>query len=97
MVPCEPAGSDTTVVLLNGLYLTPRACHSVGFEQAAAVRSARPGVTTEHAKVGEVFGGVTLIGGDEGRVGMCLLENKSEVSKGCSNAMNDVGLEVVEE
>ena len=45
----------------------------------------------------EVLGGVTLIGGDEGRVGMCLLENKSEVSKGCSNAMNDVGLEVVEE
>ena len=33
----------------------------------------------------------------EGRVGMCLLENRSEVSKGCSDAMDDVGLEVVEE
>ena len=33
----------------------------------------------------------------EGRVGTCLLENKSTVSKGCSDAMNDVGLEFVEE
>ena len=32
----------------------------------------------------------------EGRVGKCLLENKSEVSKGCNDAMEDVGLEVVE-
>ncbi len=33
----------------------------------------------------------------EGRGGMCLLDNKSEVSDGCGNAMDDVELEVVKE
>jgi hypothetical protein len=33
----------------------------------------------------------------EGRVGMCLLDNKSKLSEGCSKAIDDVGLEVVEE
>ena len=32
-----------------------------------------------------------------GRIGTCLLENKSKISKSCSDAMDDVGLEVVEE
>lgn len=33
----------------------------------------------------------------EGRVGTCLLEHKAEVTEACSQAMDDVGLEVVEE
>lgn len=33
----------------------------------------------------------------EGRVGMCLLDNKSEVSESCSKAIDDVGLAVVKE
>lgn len=33
----------------------------------------------------------------EGRVGMCLLDHKSDVSEGCGNAMDDVQLEFVEE
>ena len=33
----------------------------------------------------------------EGRVGLCLLENKSEVSKACSDAMDDTEMEAVEE
>jgi len=32
----------------------------------------------------------------EGRVGTCLLEHKAEVSAACSQAIDDVGLEVVE-
>ena len=32
----------------------------------------------------------------EGRVGTCLLEHKTEVSAACSQAIDDVGLEVVE-
>jgi hypothetical protein len=32
----------------------------------------------------------------EGRVGTCLLEHKSEVSSACAQAIDDVGLEVVE-
>lgn len=33
----------------------------------------------------------------EGRVATCLLEHKDEVSDGCSQAIDDVGLEVVED
>ena len=33
----------------------------------------------------------------EGRIGTCLLEHKAEVTEACSQAMDDVGLEVVEE
>ncbi len=33
----------------------------------------------------------------EGRVGLCLLDHKEEVSEHCSQAMDDVGLEAVEE
>ncbi len=33
----------------------------------------------------------------EGRVASCLLENKAEVSEGCSQAMDDTGLEVYED
>jgi hypothetical protein len=33
----------------------------------------------------------------EGRVGTCLLEHKAEVTEACSQAMDDVGLEVVKE
>jgi hypothetical protein len=33
----------------------------------------------------------------EGRVGTCLLEHKAEVTDTCSQAMDDVGLELVEE
>ena len=33
----------------------------------------------------------------EGRVGSCLLEHKAEVTEACAQAMDDVGLEVVEE
>ena len=33
----------------------------------------------------------------EGRVGTCLLEHKDEVTEACSQAMDDVGLEVVNE
>ena len=33
----------------------------------------------------------------EGRVGTCLLEHKAEVTDACSQAMDDVGLELVEE
>ncbi len=33
----------------------------------------------------------------EGRVGLCLLENKSEVSKACSDAIDDTEMEAVEE
>ena len=32
----------------------------------------------------------------EGRVASCLLEHKAKVSEGCSQAIDDVGLEVVE-
>jgi hypothetical protein len=32
----------------------------------------------------------------EGRVGTCLLEHKTEVSEACAQAMDDVGLEIVE-
>ena len=32
----------------------------------------------------------------EGRVGTCLLEHKAEVSSGCAQAIDDVGLEIVE-
>ena len=32
----------------------------------------------------------------EGRVGTCLLEHKAEVTKACAQALDDVGLEVVE-
>jgi hypothetical protein len=33
----------------------------------------------------------------EGRVGTCLLEHKDQVDEACRNAMDDVGLEVVDE
>ena len=33
----------------------------------------------------------------DGRVGLCLLDHKEEVSEACSHAMDDVGMEVVEE
>jgi hypothetical protein len=33
----------------------------------------------------------------EGRVGTCLVEHKAEVTESCRQAMDDVGLEVVEE
>jgi len=33
----------------------------------------------------------------EGRVGTCLLEHKAEVTETCAQAIDDVGLEVVEE
>jgi len=33
----------------------------------------------------------------EGRVGLCLLDHKEEVSETCSQAMDDVGMEVDEE
>jgi hypothetical protein len=33
----------------------------------------------------------------EGRVGTCLLENKAEVTDACRQAIDDVGLELVEE
>jgi len=33
----------------------------------------------------------------EGRVGTCLLEHKAEVTDGCRQAIDDVGLEVVED
>jgi hypothetical protein len=33
----------------------------------------------------------------EGRVASCLLEHKAEVSEGCSQAIDDVGLEAVED
>jgi hypothetical protein len=33
----------------------------------------------------------------EGRVASCLLDHKEDVSEACSQAIDDVGLEVVEE
>ena len=33
----------------------------------------------------------------EGRVGTCLVEHKAEVAESCRQAMDDVGLEIVEE
>jgi len=33
----------------------------------------------------------------EGRVGTCLLEHRAEVSEGCDKAIDDVGLEMVED
>jgi len=33
----------------------------------------------------------------EGRVGTCLVEHKAEVAEACRQAMDDVGLEIVEE
>jgi hypothetical protein len=43
----------------------------------------------------EEFCGEVEIG--EGRVGLCLLEHKDQVSEQCSQAMDDVGMEAVAE
>jgi len=81
----------------HGDKISPR-CEYALYEGAAALEQFAVALThlaTQcHDDLLKYCGEVAL---GEGRVGTCLLEHKAEVTEACSQAIDDVGLEVVEE
>lgn len=73
-------------------------CEYALYEGAAALEQFAAAITylaTEcHDDLLKFCGEVEM---GEGRVGTCLLEHKADVTQPCSQAMDDTGLEVVEE
>jgi len=73
-------------------------CEFALYEGAAALEQFAAALT--HVAT-ECYDGLMKFCGEvemgEGRVGTCLLEHKAEVTETCAQAIDDVGLEVVEE
>ena len=81
----------------HGDKISPR-CEYALYEGAAALEQFAAALThlaTECHDDLLKFCGEVEVG--EGRVGTCLLEHKADVTQPCSQAMDDTGLEVVEE
>lgn len=80
----------------HGDKISPR-CEYALYEGAAALEQFAAALThlaTQcHDDLLKFCGDVEM---GEGRVGTCLLEHKSEVTEACRQAIDDVGLEVVE-
>lgn len=73
-------------------------CQYALYEGAAALEDFTMAITHVAAECHDdllKFCGEVEVG--EGRVGTCLIEHKAEVADNCRQAMNDVGLELVEE